>query len=156
MIFFRSTAILQCVDVSPDGRRTIWTGKRGVRGVLDGKQVGEFYAANGIQFKDYGLTPDRKHVVHDAYQGELQLGNLWTGQMVREFLPRSVREKAIVSRSPPTTAQWLWFTTFAETDENTQKFKLSSGIYKRAAKWEVSNRLELYSCRCNSLRTVAN
>ncbi|MCA9175791.1 MAG: PD40 domain-containing protein [Planctomycetales bacterium] len=83
----KTHANTRCIYLSHDGRRTIWAGQSKVISLVDGKQVGEFYAANCLPGQTFVISPDAGRIVHDAYYGELLLGELWTGKILRELIP---------------------------------------------------------------------
>ncbi len=85
----RTQASRRCIYVSPDGRRTLWSGNSQIQALVDGRKVGEFYAANMKRLEEYELSANHQTIVHDAYFGELKVANLWTGETLHELMPRA-------------------------------------------------------------------
>lgn len=102
--YYRIRAHMRCIHVSADGRRTIWEGPAGdshVHALVDGRKVGAFYAPNARRHTSFDITADHRHIVHDAYYGELKLGELWTGKTVRELLPKvRPRQTYLIALAP--------------------------------------------------------
>ena len=100
--YYRTQAHVRCLHVSQDGRRTIWAGGDShIHALVDGRKVGTFYAGNPWRHQTFDVTSDDRYIVHDAYYGELQLGDLRTGKTIRELLPKaSPREAYLIALAP--------------------------------------------------------
>jgi WD40 repeat protein len=99
--FYARNAHIFCVYLSPNAERSIWTRcDHQVRSLKNGKQIAGFYSANSFRGKEYQLSPNHRRIVHDAYYGELILGDLWTGE-TKQLRPRmQPRESCIIAIAP--------------------------------------------------------